>query len=221
MKRVVSEGYKLVRFSKKKAYGKRRFGRYEITVALGKVKGSLGIRSKTEEGIFLVVSDQGGSNWFLAGMTALDFCKAVLKQANSKKEILEKYAKGKSAGSFVLVQVVSLDSKAAFDLVRYLVGILSGLNEDSIGTRSYISRARALMPSLQRAEAALKKMRRQKSIHVKKSDSALSEKEIELIANREYSLLRGIEKVASPRALLHDLKFIQAKLKEAQRQENF
>jgi hypothetical protein len=210
----------LVRFSQKKVYGKRRFGQFEIAVALGKVKGSLGLRSKTEEGIFLVVSDQGGDSCFLAGMNALDFCKAVLNQANTKKEILEKYAKGKSAGSFVLVQAVSLDSRAAFDLTRYLVGILSGLKEDSIGTRSYISRAKALLPSLQRAEATLKKMSREKPFQVKEDDSALSEKEIEALANKEYSLIRGIEKVASPRALLHDLEFIQAKLREAERQEN-
>ena len=220
MKRGEAEGIKLVRFSQKEAYGKRRFGRYEITVALGKVKGSLGLRSKTEEGIFLVVSDQKGNSWFLPGMTALDFSKAVLKQANEKKEILEKYAEGKSAGSFVLVQAVSLDSRAAFDLSRYLIEILARLNEDSFKTRSYVSRAKALVSSLQRAEATLKRMRNTKPIQVKERDSALSEKEIDSLAKADYSVIRGIEKVASPRALLHDLEFIQSKLREAESQEN-
>ena len=63
-------------------------------------------------------------------------------------------------------------------------------------------------------------MKSTKPIRVKERDSALSEKEIDALANADYSVIRGIEKVASPMALLHDLEFIKSKLMEAQSREN-
>ena len=142
----------MVRFDSKEVFGKRRFGGYEFMVSRGKLKGFFGLTSKTEEGIFLFIRDQEGKHYSLPAMTALDFCKTVISQANSKKKILEKYLNHKSTGSVVLVPGVSLDSVAALNLVRYLIPLLAKIKVDSVGFRGYVSRAKALMESLRSLE---------------------------------------------------------------------
>ncbi len=204
-----------MRFSQKEIYGKRRFGNFEITVARGKIKGFMGLHSKTEEGIFIIAIDQKGGSWSVDGMDALDYCKAVIQEARSNKEVLEKYVQRKPARIFVLARDIRLDSVAAIDFVRYLLKILLGVKTDSIGMKSYLSRARVLSTGLQAIEREIARHQKERPAMKKETDSGLSERDLEAITMKKYSLISRIEKVANPRALLHDLEYIQQKIQEA------
>jgi hypothetical protein len=202
----------MVRFSSKEVFGKRRFGEYEFTIARGKVKGFLGLTSKTEEGLFLYILDQKGESYNLPAMTALDFCKTVINQASSNKEILEAYVKRKSSVNVVLVPGVSLDSVAALNLTRYIIPLIAKIKVDSIGFRGYVSRAKAMMGSLRDLEIKLLKYSKKRFI---KSKEILSEDEIDAVVNKGYSWGRILKKVVTPKALLHDIEYIQSALQKS------
>jgi hypothetical protein len=82
---------------------------------------------------------------------------------------------------------------------------------DSIGFRGYVSRAKALMENLTSLEQKIVKLSKRKSVH---ATEVLSESEIEIVVNKGYSWGKILRKVVTPKALLHDLDYIQSTIQE-------